>query len=88
MQILQRLKIWKVKNLQNKKIKIIKMQQRTQSNQKIFNNQNLIVKKLSSGSLGVVFLGVTFQNIKCTIKVEKEENEEEHKLEREVQILK
>ncbi|CAK71630.1 unnamed protein product (macronuclear) [Paramecium tetraurelia] len=65
------------------------MQQRTSSNQKIFNNQYQIIKKLSSGSFGVVFLGVdllTKQEV--AIKVEKEENEEVRSLEREVQILK
>ncbi|CAD8109368.1 unnamed protein product [Paramecium primaurelia] len=65
------------------------MQQRASSNQKIFNNQYQIVKKLSSGSFGVVFLGfdlLTRQEV--AIKVEKEENEEVRSLDREVLILK
>ncbi|CAD8168015.1 unnamed protein product [Paramecium pentaurelia] len=65
------------------------MQQRASSSQKIFNNQYQIVKKLSSGSFGVVFLGfdlLTRQEV--AIKVEKEENEEVRSLDREVLILK
>ncbi|CAD8151025.1 unnamed protein product [Paramecium pentaurelia] len=65
------------------------MHQKTSQNQKIFNNQYQILKKLSSGSFGVVFLGIdllTKQEV--AIKIEKEENEEVRSLEREVQILK
>ncbi|CAD8065326.1 unnamed protein product [Paramecium sonneborni] len=65
------------------------MYQKTSQNQKIFNNQYQIVKKLSSGSFGVVFSGsdlLTKQEV--AIKIEKEENEEVRSLEREVQILK
>lgn len=62
---------------------------RQQSSQKIFNNQYLVVKKLSSGSFGVVFLGVDqVSKQEVAIKVEKEENEEVRSLEREVLILK
>ncbi|CAD8174043.1 unnamed protein product [Paramecium octaurelia] len=65
------------------------MNPQQQSKTKVFNNQYSIIKKLSSGSFGVVFLGqdiISKQEV--AIKVEKEENEEVKSLEREVQILK
>jgi len=58
------------------------------SSQKVFNNRYVVVKKISSGSFGVVFLGLdrdTKQDV--AIKVEKEENEEVKSLEREVVVL-
>ncbi|CAD8153908.1 unnamed protein product [Paramecium pentaurelia] len=65
------------------------MNPQQQSKTKVFNNQYSIVKKLSSGSFGVVFLGqdiISKQDV--AIKVEKEENEEVKSLDREVQIIK
>ncbi|KAM3142362.1 hypothetical protein pb186bvf_005519 [Paramecium bursaria] len=65
------------------------MQRQTSSSQRVFNNQFQIVKKLSSGSFGVVFLGLDLQTQQeVAIKIEKEENEDIRSLEREVAILK
>ncbi|CAD8066061.1 unnamed protein product [Paramecium sonneborni] len=65
------------------------MNPQQQQKNKVFNNQYQIVKKLSSGSFGVVFLGQDLlSKQEVAIKVEKEENEEVKSLEREVQILK
>jgi len=54
----------------------------------VFNNRYLVKKKISSGSFGVVFLGID-KNTKeeIAIKLEKEDNEEVKSLEREVEIL-
>lgn len=55
---------------------------------KIFNNQYVVKKKISSGSFGVVFIGfdiISKQDV--AIKVEKEENEEVKSLDREVEVL-
>lgn len=53
--------------------------------QRIFNNQFLVKKKISSGSFGVVFLGLDkIGKEEVAIKVEKEDNEEVKSLEREV----
>ncbi|CAD8120877.1 unnamed protein product [Paramecium sonneborni] len=56
---------------------------------RIFNNQFVVQRKLSAGSFGVVFVGLD-QNSKqeVAIKVEKEENEDVRSFEREVQIFK
>ncbi len=49
----------------------------------------MVVKKLSSGSFGVVFLGHDKEtNQDVAIKIEKEENEDVRSLEREVAVLK
>ncbi|CAK56660.1 unnamed protein product (macronuclear) [Paramecium tetraurelia] len=56
---------------------------------RIFNNQFSVQKKLSAGSFGIVFLGLdqsTKQEV--AIKVEREENEDVRSLDREVQIFK
>ncbi|KAL4502231.1 hypothetical protein ABPG72_000466 [Tetrahymena utriculariae] len=55
---------------------------------KIFNNQWILKKKVSSGSFGVVFIGMD-KNTKefVAIKLEKEDNEDIRSLDREVQIL-
>lgn len=48
----------------------------------------MVVKKISSGSFGVVFLGLDKESKEdVAIKVEKEENEEVKSLEREVAVL-
>lgn len=53
---------------------------------KIFNNQYVVKKKLSSGSFGVVFLGEDKLNggFEVAMKIEKEDNEEAKSLDREV----
>ncbi|CAD8197067.1 unnamed protein product [Paramecium pentaurelia] len=56
---------------------------------KIFNNQFVVHKKLSSGSFGIVYQGLDQINKQeVAIKIEKEENEEVRSLDREVQIFK
>lgn len=55
---------------------------------KMFNNQYLVKKKISSGSFGVVFLGIDkLSGLEVAMKIEKEDNEETRSLDREVEKL-
>lgn len=66
-----------------------KQQQPPSSSTKVFNKQYEVIKKISSGSFGVVFLGYdNIRSVDVAIKVEKEENEDVKSLEREVAVLK
>ena len=52
---------------------------------KIFNNQYVVKRKISSGSFGVVFLGEDkLTGMEVAMKIEREENEEARSLDREV----
>ncbi|CAD8084168.1 unnamed protein product [Paramecium sonneborni] len=56
---------------------------------KIFNNQFIVQRKISSGSFGIVYQGLDQINKQeVAIKIEREENEEVKSLDREVLILK
>ncbi|CAD8142911.1 unnamed protein product [Paramecium octaurelia] len=55
---------------------------------KVFNNQFVVLKKLSSGSFGVVFQGEDKKTSEqIALKIEKEESDEAKSLDRESQIL-